>query len=91
MFDAVTDLTGGFDPMLGRIQVLPLGAIVILQIVEGAVRLTFDRDILRKRFFIRGCDSRHEGEYGNHAHKECKEFCESLSHGFVCFPFLVLI
>ena len=40
----ITDLTGGLDPVLGRVQVLPLSVGVILQVVKSGVRLGFDFD-----------------------------------------------
>ena len=44
MLDTITDLTGGLDPVLGRVQVLPLSVGVILQVVKSGVRLGFDFD-----------------------------------------------
>ena len=87
VFDAIADLSGRFNPMLGRVQVLPFGAVVILQIIEGAVGLALDRDRLLERLFVRECDGGHEREHGNQAHKECQDLCEGVFHVGVLFSF----
>ena len=91
VFDAIADLTGAFNPMLGRIQILPFGAVVILQIIEGAVGLALNRDVLRERLFICRCNRRHEREQGNQAHKECQDFCGGVFHVGVLFSFRGII
>jgi len=91
VFNAVANLTGTFNPMLRGVQILPLGAVVILQIVEGAVGLALNRDVLRKRLFICRCNRRHESEQGNQAHKECQDFCEGVFHVGVLFSFRDMI
>jgi len=77
--------------VLGGIEVFPLATGVILQVVEGVVSLGFDCYVLGKRFFIRERDSRNERKQGDHAHKECKDFGECLSHGGIGFLSMVRI
>ena len=50
---AVAHLPGLLYPMAGRVQVLPLAAGVILQVVKCVVLFALDRYVLGKRIFIR--------------------------------------
>ena len=58
----ITDLTGGLDPVLGRVQVLPLSVGVILQVVKSGVRLGFDFDGSFRIAGISECRGGHQCE-----------------------------
>ena len=53
VFDAVAYLAGRFDPVPRRVQIVPRPSRIVLQIVERAVLLRFDRDGLLKRLLVR--------------------------------------
>ena len=82
MLDTVADLAGGFDPVAGRIQILPATAAVILQVVKGVVTLRLDRYILRERAIRMGGTHGCEGEQADQAQGEGQDTGDSSLHLF---------
>ena len=86
MLNTVADLTGGLDPVAGRIQILPATVAVILEIVKGAVCLALDRYALGEGVVRMGGTQGHERKQAEQTHTECQDAGDNSVHFF--FPFL---
>ena len=82
MLDTVAYLAGGFDPVAGRIQILPATAAVILQVVKGIVTLRLDRHVLRECAICMGGTHGREGEQADQAQCEGQDMGDSSLHLF---------
>ena len=86
LLDTITDLTGGFDPVLRCVQVFPLSVGVVLQVVKSGVCLGFDGDCVTG---ICGCCCGYECDEHECTEQQCDEFlccfhkCPFVNNGFL--------